>query len=48
MYIWYVWTGRDLLKAGFDNIIIPNFVFKIIATNLKGENGVLEENEYFI
>ena len=25
-----------------------HFVFKIIATNLKGENSVLEENKYFI
>ena len=23
-------------------------VFSVIATNLKGENGVLEENKYFI
>ena len=25
-----------------------NFVFKVIATNLKCENDVLEENKYFI
>ena len=47
MYAWYVWTGRDFLKAGSNNQN-SNFVFKIIATNLRGENGVLEENKYFI
>ena len=36
VYVLYVWTGRDFLKAGFNSNIIPI----IIATNLKGENGV--------
>ena len=23
VHAWYAWTGRDFLKGGFNNIIIP-------------------------
>ena len=29
-YIWYVWTGRDFLKPGSNNIIIPILCFKLL------------------
>ena len=42
MYVWYVWTGQDYLKAGFNNIIIPIVCLKLLRLILR-ENGVLED-----
>ena len=35
VYAWYVWTGRDFLKAGFNNIIIPILCSKLLRLILK-------------